>query len=403
VSIWRKAVTMIWRGRQVSDPVVAQAFSSYAAESGVQVTAQSALSIATAFACTRLIASTAATLSLNLYERRADGGRSLAQNHPLWYFLAESPNAEQTTVDFWEWMIISLLLGGNAFALLNKIGDRVISASPLRWDHVAVNRDEQGLIYSGTDSVGQPFKVRSENMLHIRGFGGGATGGLSVLSAGKQALGLAISAERSSAQVFENGMRPSGALTFEKFLTEDQRALARDDLIRNFVGSANSGRPIILEGGTKWSPFSMSAEDSQLIETRKLSIEDVCRLFGVPPYMVGHSEKSTSQRSGLEQELNGFLKFTLNPWLTRIEKAISKQLLPPADRIRFFAEFDREGLLQADVTVQAGYLQIMTTNGLMTINEARRQRNLPPMPGGDVLRLQMQNQPIDQVAGLTEE
>jgi HK97 family phage portal protein len=155
---------------------------------------------------------------------------------------------------------------------------------------------------------------------------------------------------------------------------------------------------MILEGGTKWEQLTLAPEDAQMLESRSFSVEDVCRFFGVPPFLIGHTEKTTSWGSGIEQQTIGFQKFTLRRRLKRIEQAIQKQLLTHNERANGISvEFNLEGLLRADSAGRARFYQQMTQIGAMTINEVRDLENLPPVEGGDIPRMQMQNKPISEI------
>ena len=163
-----------------------------------------------------------------------------------------------------------------------------------------------------------------------------------------------------------------------------------------FAGAVNSGKPMVLEGGTKWQSLSINPEDAQMLESRGFSVEEIARFFGVPPHMIGHTEKSTSWGTGLEQQVLGFQKFSLRRRLKRIEQALEKQLLTPIDRAAGLqVEFVVEGLLRGDSTARAAFYNSGLQNGWMTINEVRNLENLPPVDGGDIPRMQVQNQPID--------
>jgi len=199
--------------------------------------------------------------------------------------------------------------------------------------------------------------------------------------------------------MFRNGLRPSGVLSFQNWLNDEQRAVVKETLAAK-IGTGNGGKPLILEGGTGWQQLALSPEDAQMLQSRAFSVEEICRLFGVPPHMVGHTEKATSWGSGLEQQTLAFLQFTLRERLKRIEQAINKQLLSRTDRGKGISvSFNIESLLRADSHGRAGYYQTMTMIGAMTINEVRRLEHLPPVAGGDVARVQMQNVPIDQIEG----
>ena len=195
--------------------------------------------------------------------------------------------------------------------------------------------------------------------------------------------------------MFRNGLRPSVVLKFKNWLTKEQRDLTETRLAEKYLGAVNAGRPFILEGDTDLGTVSLSAEDAQMLESRSFSVEEICRFFGVPPFMIGHTEKSTSWGTGLEQQTLGFLKFSLRHRLKRIEQAFEKQLLTPADRAAgIIIEFNIEGLLRADSGGRSAFYQSALNNGWMTINEVRSRENLPPVEGGDVPRMQSQNVPI---------
>ena len=264
---------------------------------------------------------------------------------------------------------------------------------------VNVRRLSNGKIEYRWTQDGKQFVETDETVLHIRGFGGEPLGGMSTLHFGRQAFSLARATDRAAGETFKNGMRPSGVLTFEKWLSQDQRDTAEKKLAEKFVGSMNAGRPLVLEGGTKWQQLTINPEDAQMLESRSFSIEEICRFFGVPPFMVGHTEKTTSWGTGLEQQTLGFQKFTLRRRLKRIEQALEKQLLTSAERAEGVTiEFSLEGLLRGDSKARAEFYASALMNGWTTINEVRALENLPPVAGGDVPRMQSQNIPITQTS-----
>ncbi len=371
-------------------------------EAGEIVTGSSVLGISTVWSCTNLLAGTIGSLPLMVY--RQDGtARSVDRGHPLYRVLHDSPNYDQTALDFWEFMAASLELWGNAYARVTRENGKVVDLTPVAPDLMMVRRTKNGTIeYTWTDD-GQPRTETDATMLHVRGFGGSPLGGMSTLQFARNAFGLARAVDRAASETFKNGMRPSGALQFKEFLTDEQRALARDRLVTQFVGATNTGRPMILEGGSEWMPFTINPDDAQMLESRRFSVEEICRFFGVPPHLVGHTEKSSSWGTGLEQQTLAFQKFTLRRRVKRIEQALEKQLLTPRDRgAGITIEFNLEGLLRADSAGRASYYRAMTGIGAMTINEVRRLENLPPVAGGDVPRMQMQNVPITQAVNQLE-
>lgn len=366
--------------------------------SGEIVTESSALALTAVWACVNLVAGTIATLPFMVYRLDEGGNRVVAKSHPLYRVLHDSPNYDQTAVDFWEWIAAALELRGNAYArIVRGSNGRISSLVPIPPDVMAVKRLTNGtLSYTWTDE-GKTYAGTDKDVLHIRGFGGNPLGGLSTLKFGSRALGLAQSQDRAASETFKNGLRPSGVLKFPEFLSKENREVAETKLIQKYTGSMNAGRPLILEGGAEWQQLTISPEDAQMLESRGFSVEEICRLFGVPPFMIGHTEKSTSWGTGIEQQTIGFQKFTLRRRLKRIEQAVAKQLLSAADRAAgVTVEFNLEGLLRGDSATRASFYQAGLTNGWMTINEVRALENLPPVDGGDVPRMQSQNVPITE-------
>lgn len=370
---------------------------------GESVNEQSVLGLSAAWACVNLLAGTIASLPLMVYRTDRSGARQVAADHPLYRILHDSPNSLQTAVDFWEFMSASLELRGNAYARVVRSAGRVVSLLPASASFMDVSRTDSGrLRYRWTDDSDN-YDETSDTMLHIRGFGGGPLGGLSTIQFGGKVFGISNAIHSAAGNTFKNGLRPSGTLTFDKFLTNEQREIVENKLVEKFVGSVNSGRPMVLEGGSKWAFLTINPDDAQMLESRAFSIEEVCRMFGVPPHMVGHTQNSTSWGTGLEQQTLGFQKFTLRRRLKRIEQALQKQLLSPNDIAQGITiEFSLEGLLRGDSAARSNFYASGLINGWMTINEVRGLENLPPVPGGDEPRTQMQNVPITALPARSE-
>ncbi|WP_235199454.1 phage portal protein [Sphingomonas sp. RIT328] len=371
--------------------------------SGKTVNAANALTLSTVWACTRLVAGTISSLPLIVYKDGPNETRSRFKAHPLYQLLQYSPNADQTALDFWQFMCVSLELWGNAYARIERgAGNRIVALTPVRPELVKVRRADDGSIRYRYVDAGKAIDIGQDEMFHIRGFGGSPMGGLSTLSFGRQSFGLALATDEAAAQIYKNGLRPSGVLT-----TKDQRTLSkeqREDVYKYVVepmAGDNSGRPLVLEAGLEWKSIQMSSADAEVIQSRQFSVEDGCRWFGVPPHMVGHTTNTTSWGSGLEQQTIGFLIFTLRERLKRIEQAIIKQLLTPAERLTITVEFNFEGLLRADSAARASFYSQMVQNGIMTRNEVRRLENLPPLDGGDDLTIQSNMIPAKQLGELT--
>lgn len=355
------------------------------------------LGLSSVWACINLLAGTIASLPLVVYRTDRAGVRTVARDHPLYGLLHDSPNFDQTAVDFWEFQVGAIELQGNGYAVIDRRQDgSIISLRPLRPDLVKARRVNGRLEYrwvENGDSVTRP----ATDMLHVRGPLGDALSGCSTLSICRGAFDAAMSTDTAAAAIFENGARPSGILSTDPTvaLKKEQRDELEGLLHEKFVGAMKSGRPMLLDRGMKWQQLDLNPEDAQMLETRRFSVEEICRIFGVPPHMVGHTENSTSWGTGLEQQTLGFVKFSLRRRLKRIEQALEKQLLTARDVVQGITiEFNLEGLLRGDSVGRASFYQSGLNNGWMTINEVRRLENLPPVEGGDVPRMQSQNVPI---------
>jgi HK97 family phage portal protein len=397
MNLFRKAAGIFRRQVSLREPATWAtpdgAYGEFAMSSSSGV-----LGLSAAWACVNLICGTIASLPILVYRTDRNGGRTVAYDHPLYKRLHDSPNFDQTAVDFWEFMSASVELWGNAYAEVFRDGATVVSLSPIRPDIVTVtrNHDTGDLVYRWTED-GESYERTQNSILHIRGFGGSPLGGLSTLAYGRHTFGLASAIERSAAATFRNGLRPAGTLTFPAFLTDEQRKVVEGKLAEKFAGAMNAGRPMVLEGGTKWESLSINPEDAQMLQSRGFSVEEICRFFGVPPHMIGHTEKASSWGTGLEQMSMGFQKFTLRRRLKRIEQALEKSLLSPVDRSQGLSiEFVVEGLLRGDSAARASFYASGLQNGWFTINEVRQLENMPPVEGGDVPRMQMQNVPITE-------
>lgn len=346
----------------------------------------SVLALSAAWACVNLLAGTIASLPLMIYRTEADGRRVVAKDHPLYRLLHDSPNYDQTAMDFWEGGAAALELRGDMHARKERLGDRVVALHPI-WGPTVTRQASGELRYRWTEG-GRTYDEPQENILHIRGFGGSPLGGLSTLQYGRQVFGLSVAANQAAGSVFANGMRPSVVLSVPAFLTGEQRGPFESAIAEKYSGAMNAGRPFIAEGGSDLKVLSFSPDDAQMLESRAFSVEEICRLFGVPPHMIGHTEKSTSWGTGLEQQTIGFVMFTLRKRLKRIEQALEKQLLTPADRAQgIVIEFNLEGLLRGDSKARAEFYKAALGDtqrpGWMVRNEVRRLENQPPIPGWD--------------------
>lgn len=394
---------MPWRGGQVStengdnfvtNQMTVADYRDYRASQG-----SSAIGLSATWACVQLIAGTIASLPLMVYRTGPDGIRRVAKDHPLYFVLHDSPNYDQTAVDFWEVMAASIELHGNAYALMERRTGGVLNAlHPIRPDLIKVRRLDNGDIeYEWTDN-GRRMVKRGQDVLHIRGSLGDALSGASTLSMCRSVFDDALAAEEAAGAMFGNGVNPSGVLSTkpETRLSPEQREELEQHLQRKYMGSIRQGRPMLLDNGLTWQQLSINPADAQMLESRKFSGEQICRIFGVPPAMVGFGDKASNWGTGKEVDVMGFQKFTLRKRLKRIEQALLKQLVPLAERRSqgITIEFNFEGLLRADTASRYEAYEKAIRMGIATRNECRALENLPPIEGGDVVTVQMQDIPL---------
>ncbi|SUD80266.1 phage portal protein [Pseudomonas putida] len=387
-----------WAGRKIGlgDAGFWKTFYGADSASGKVVSQQTALQLSTVWACVRLIAETIATLPIALYEDK-NGAPVVATAHPVNFVISQQPNADQTPVEFWENVMASLLLQGNAFCEPHLSGRQLSSLEFLLPQNMAPRRRADGSIeYRYTDNFGKPHTLTEDEMVHVRAFGVDPLCGLSPLAYGRQVLGSAMAADESAAKMFANGMKLGGVLSTDQILNPKQRLEIRDDMTQQFAGATNTGKTMLLEAGMKYQQVSMTPEDAQMLQTRAFNVEEICRWFRVPPWMVGHTQNSTSWGTGMEQQMIGFLSFTLLPWIKRIEMCANRRLLRVDERRRFYVKFNPEGLLRMDSAARAAFYSSMVQNGIYTRDDCRGKENLLPA-GGNAAKLTVQSNmlPID--------
>lgn len=369
------------------------------AYSGKTVNTATAMQISTVWAAIRLTAQAVSSMPLPMYEKTSNG-RVSANDHPLAAILEDDPNADQTSLEFWETMVAWLCAQGNAYAEVGRgYNNRVTALNPLEADRVEKVRNEDNVPFFVYYDRGKREVLPADKVFHIRGFGFNVDCGLSPIAYGVQTLGSAIALEETIGKMYSNGMMPSGILSSDQVLKAPQREQLAN-IMNAYAGSERAGKLMILEAGLKYQSLTMNPVDAQMLETKRFSVEEICRWFGIPPIIVGHAAQGqTMWGSGVEQILLSWLTLGLNPLCERIERRISKQLLSPAERRRFYAEFNREALMQMDSAAKAAYLSSMTQNGLMTRNEGRSKLNLPNSnePGADKLTVQSNLSTLDNI------
>lgn len=399
VALERKSVTWIEgqpAGRSDGDNFITNRITTEAHEDSRGTNVGSILGLSATWSCVGFWAGNIAALPVMIYRTGPKGVPVEARDHPLYWLLHTSPNYDQSAFDFWEFMVASIELHGNAYAEMQMRSDGLLgSLTPIRPDLMNVRRLSTGALQYTWYDEGRKRTALQDQILHIRGFGGGPLGGLSPLAVCRQAFAAALAPERASSAIFRNGVRTSGVLSTDKSLTGPQRVETEALLQDKFVGAQNAGRPMLLDNGLTWTALTINPADAEMLESRKLGIEDVCRIFDVDPHLVGHTAGNTSLGSSIKDQTQSLLKFKLRKRLKRIEGALEKQLLTPRDRAQGISiEFNVEGFLRADSEGRATYYDIMQQ--FMTKNEIRALEGLAPIAGGDALMVQMQDVPLSR-------
>ena len=359
---------------------------------GIAVTPDTALRASTVYGCVELIAGAVTSLPLPVYERQEnDSPRSI--DHAYWWLLNERPHPTLSAATFWEYVLASMLLRGDGFAEIirrSSTSNEIRHLYPLHPDRVKVTLTaDKVLKYEVTDVKGTPVRaIAAADILHFPTLGFDGERSPSRISlAGASAVGIALTADEHAKSFFQNRARPDVVLSTDKRLDEEQIKLLRTSWMAAYGGPAKNGLPAVIGGGMKLEPLTVSAGDAQLLESRKFSVEEICRIFGVPPFMLGHTEKTTSWGQGVDNMGRGFVKFTLRRYLEKIEQELNFKFWPA--REKHFVEFLTAGLEQGDYrTRMDGYRQALGRAGepgWMTVNEVRRLENLPKAPGGDEL------------------
>lgn len=363
-----------------------------------------ALQLSTIWSCVRLISGTISTQPLFLYERTETDGRDtrrIAREHSLYYLLHDSPNADMTAVEFWECVVVGLLTWGNSYVLKSYSRSRLVALDPLNPALMSVRRTLDGdVTYIYADPRGQKEYTERE-IWHIKGFGSDGLIGYSPIGMGWRSVLSASNVENASAKTFGKDMRPSGVVSITEILKADQRKQMQEAIVDGVFGNMEIGKLHLLEGGAKYQQIGINPVDAQMAETLARSVEDLCRWYQVPPSMIGHGTAVSNWGTGREQINLGFKQYVLDPYLTRIEQSIAKNLLTPAERKKYYAEFNLESLLRADSSGRANFYDKMIKGGIYTPNFCRSLENEPPLPGGDRLYMQSNMIPLEMVGQIT--
>ena len=353
--------------------------------SGKPVNERTAMQTTAVYACVRILAEAVASLPLHVYEYQDDGGKKLVHDHPLYYLLHDEPNPEMTSFVFRETLMSHLLIWGNAYAQIIRDGaGRVLGLYPLLPDKMDVQRDDRGniyYVYSRNSDENPMFKeygdirLKAEDVLHIPGLGFDGLIGYSPIAMAKNAVGMTLACEEYGASFFANGANPGGVLEHPGVLKDPSKV--RESWNSVYRGVNNAHKIAVLEEGMKYQQIGIPPEEAQFLETRKFQINEIARLYRIPPHMVGDLDKSSF--SNIEQSLE-FVKYTLDPWVIRWEQSLQRSLLLPGEKGKYFIKLNVDGLLRGDYQSRMNGYAVGRQNGWFSANDIREMENMNPIP-----------------------
>ena len=354
--------------------------------SGKPVNERTAMQTTAVYACVRILAEAVASLPLHVYEYQDDGGKKLVHDHPLYYLLHDEPNPEMTSFVFRETLMSHLLIWGNAYAQIIRDGaGRVLGLYPLLPDKMDVQRDDRGniyYVYSRNSDENPMFKeygdirLKAEDVLHIPGLGFDGLIGYSPIAMAKNAVGMTLACEEYGASFFANGANPGGVLEHPGVLKDPSKV--RESWNSVYRGVSNAHKIAVLEEGMKYQQIGIPPEEAQFLETRKFQINEIARLYRIPPHMVGDLDKSSF--SNIEQQSLEFVKYTLDPWVIRWEQSLQRSLLLPGEKGKYFIKLNVDGLLRGDYQSRMNGYAVGRQNGWFSANDIREMENMNPIP-----------------------
>ena len=347
--------------------------------SGKSVNERSAMQTTAVYACVRILAETIAALPLHTYRYTANG-KEKAISHPLYYLLHSEPNPEMTSFVFRETLMGHLLLWGNAYAQIIRNGrGTVVGLYPLLPNKVIVNRNDQGVLYYQYEKDGQLYFLKNYDVLHIPGLGFDGLIGYSPIAMAKNAIGMAIATEEYGAKFFANGANPGGVLEHPGVVKDPARI--RESWNAVYQGSGNAHRVAVLEEGMKFQSIGIPPEQAQFLQTRKFQLNEIARIFRIPPHMIGDLDKSSF--SNIEQQSLEFVMYTLDPWVVRWEQAIQRTLFSENEKQQYFVKFNVDGLLRGDYQSRMNGYAVGRQNGWLSSNDIRELENLNRISADD--------------------
>lgn len=393
-----------WNGiplDSISGGALNQHWSAESLTTGQHLTVPEISKLSAVWACTQLIAGNVSCAPLMVYKRNKDQSKTLVPDHAISSLIGWRPNADMTAVQFWETFVSHMLLWGDGFAWIHRKGGRITSLElllPQRLNRTFMSNGVEIYKYTGFDGVIRD--IPEKDVLRVPNNSYDGVNGLSVIAYGSDIFGMSRASGEAAGKMFKNGMRPGGTLNVDKFLTDKQRDGVRTNILPNFSGSENMGKTLLLEGGMKFDQLAISPVDAEVLASRNFSVEEICRWFAVPPFMIGHLEKTTSFGTGIEQQQIAFRQFCLQRIMRRIEQGIERRLLAPGEEYTLCVEHDADASQRMDSVSRATFAVQMVNNGIYTRNEVRRKERLPDMPDCDQLTVLSSLTTIDKVGQL---
>lgn len=358
----------------LTDQNIGKYFNALPTISGKVVNDETTMRVTTAFACVRIIAETIGTVTLNVYERQANGNAERV-DHELGNILVDKPNQDMTGMVYREACGTNLAARGNACSVITRnVTGSVSQLYPVPWARVRVKMDQSTnwqRIYEIEDR-GKVEPYPADKIWHWKGFGYTGLEGLSPIGCAREAIGLAMGGEEAQARLFRNGLASSALVSIPQFLKPEQRKQAEDILSKMHQGLQNFGKPYLLEGGMKVEDGVFAPKDAQFLELRRFQISELCRLWRISPHMIADLERATN--NNIEQLSSEFVMYTMSPYFRRVEEE-ARQLFKPEERSRFFVRFNYESLLRADSAARASLYSILLQNGVYNRNEVRALEN----------------------------
>lgn len=353
----------------------------YESASGQRVTTSSALQQTAVFNCVRVLAESVGMLPCRLFKKV---GRDLlpATDHRLHELLTIAPNEYMTAQEFWEMLVACLCLRGNFYAYKVQALGKIVELLPLNPGIVTPKLNDDWTVEYKVDFKTGSRTLSQDEIWHVRLFTLDGLNGLNPIAYARQALGLGQAMEAHAAKLFTNGAVTSGVLHTNQALTDEAFGRLKTQFQGEHMGVANAYKPMILEMGLDWKPISLNAQDTQFIESRRLTEAQICGLFRVPPHLVANLEKMTL--SNVENMGMSFVNYSLVPYLTRIEHRIQVGLLSRKERISYFAKFNAGALMRGDLKGRYESYGKGIQWGILSPNDCRELEDLNPREGGDI-------------------